>query len=60
MLGSDSALGRKIGVFTGVDRDVYPRDFACITRARRELSRIRTTYPMPIPLDWNVAQDSLK
>ncbi|MDT9698096.1 hypothetical protein [Streptomyces sp. P17] len=29
----------------------YPRDFAGLVRAHRELTRIRTRYPMPLPLD---------
>jgi hypothetical protein len=41
------ARARKIGVFTGVDTCAYPRDFACLARAHRDLSRIRTLYPMP-------------
>jgi hypothetical protein len=50
---------RKIGVLTGVDRDAYPRDFASIARAHRELSQIRTLYPMPLPLDWPTAEQFL-
>ncbi len=50
---------RKIGVLTGVDRDAYPRDFASLARAHRELARIRTRYPMPLPLDWSTAEEFL-
>ncbi|WP_043636559.1 hypothetical protein [Nonomuraea candida] len=50
---------RKVGVFTGVDTGTYPRDFAGLIRARRELARIRTTYPMPLPLEWPVAEEFL-
>jgi hypothetical protein len=53
------AKARKIGVLTGVDRDAYPRDFASLARAHRELARIRTVYPMPLPLDWPTAEDFL-
>jgi hypothetical protein len=44
------ARARKIGVFTGVDTRAYPRDFACLARAHRELSRVRGRYPMPPPM----------
>jgi hypothetical protein len=44
------ARARKIGAFTGVDTRAFPRDFACLARAHRELSRVRTRYPMPAPL----------
>ncbi|MEV0824804.1 hypothetical protein [Nonomuraea rubra] len=50
---------RKVGVFTGVDTSTYPRDFAGLIRAHRELSRIRTTYPMPLPLEWEAAEEFL-
>jgi hypothetical protein len=50
---------RKVGVFTGVDTRTYPRDFAGLIRAHRELSRIRTTYPMPLPLEWEAAEEFL-
>ncbi len=50
---------RKIGVLTGVDRDAYPRDFASLARAHRELARIRARYPMPLPLDWSTAEEFL-
>ncbi|MEU0108441.1 hypothetical protein ABZ313_24200 [Streptomyces sp. NPDC006251] len=42
---------RKIGVLTGADATAYPRDFASLVRSHRELSKIRTHYPMPLPLD---------
>ncbi len=52
-----AARARKIGVLLGVDAAVYPRDFASMVRAHRELSKIRTRYPMPLPLDlaWATA-----
>ncbi|MFI6737626.1 hypothetical protein ACIBI9_32275 [Nonomuraea sp. NPDC050451] len=53
------ARARKLGVFTGVDTRAYPRDFAGLARAHRELARIRTTYPMPRPLEWPVAEEFL-
>ncbi|MEV4173039.1 hypothetical protein [Nonomuraea sp. NPDC049709] len=53
------ARGRKLGVFTGADTDAYPRDFAGLVRAHRELARIRTTYPLPLPLEWPVAEEFL-
>jgi hypothetical protein len=53
------ARARKIGTLTGVDHDAYPRDFASIARAHRELARIRTVYPMPLPLDWPTAEHYL-
>ncbi|MBE1583507.1 hypothetical protein ACFPOI_32290 [Nonomuraea angiospora] len=53
------ARARKLGVFTGVDTRAYPRDFAGLARAHRELSRIRTTCPMPRPLEWPVAEEFL-
>ncbi|GEC02368.1 hypothetical protein SSP24_00230 [Streptomyces spinoverrucosus] len=46
-----AARARKIGVLTGVDAVAYPRDFASFVRSHRELSRIRTRYPLPLPLD---------
>ncbi|SPE63920.1 hypothetical protein SNS2_5244 [Streptomyces netropsis] len=46
-----AARARKIGVLTGVDGAVYPRDFAGFVRSHRELSQIRTRYPMPLPLN---------
>jgi hypothetical protein len=42
---------RKIGVLTGMNAAAYPRDFASFVRSHRELSKIRTRYPMPPPLD---------
>ncbi|MFD0883838.1 hypothetical protein ACFQ08_04610 [Streptosporangium algeriense] len=53
------ARAEKVGVFTGVDPRAYPRDFAGLARAHRELSRIRTTYPMPLPLPWPHAETFL-
>lgn len=50
---------RKIGVFTGVDTRAYPRDFASLARSHRELAKIRTTYPMPLPMRWPVAEEFL-
>jgi hypothetical protein len=50
---------RKIGVFTGVDTNAYPRDFAVFARAHRELSRIRHVYPMPTPLGLADVEDIL-
>ncbi|GAU69332.1 hypothetical protein SSP35_11_01510 [Streptomyces sp. NBRC 110611] len=46
-----AARARKIGVLTGMDATAYPRDFASLVRAHRELRKIRTRYPMPLPLD---------
>lgn len=55
------ALGRarKIGVFAGVEPRAYPRDFAVFARAHRDLSRVRTTYPMPLALSLPEAEDAL-
>ncbi|MGP3965980.1 hypothetical protein ACTWPT_59600 [Nonomuraea sp. 3N208] len=53
------ARARKIGSFTGVDTRAYPRDFASLARTRRDLSRIRTTYPMPLPLGWPPVEEFL-
>lgn len=50
---------RKIGVFTGVDTRAYPRDFAVLARAHRELTRVRRTYPMPRPLDLATVAEHL-
>lgn len=44
------ARARKAGEFTGVDTRAYPRDFACLARAHRELSRSRDLHPMPRPM----------
>lgn len=49
----------KIGVFTGVDTRAYPRDFASLARSHRELAKIRTTYPMPLPMEWPIAEEFL-
>ncbi|MCT7350720.1 MULTISPECIES: hypothetical protein [Streptomyces] len=46
-----AARARKIGVLTGVNATAYPRDFASLVRSHRELTKIRTRYPMPLPLD---------
>ncbi|MQY36701.1 hypothetical protein SRB17_47030 [Streptomyces sp. RB17] len=46
-----AARARKIGRLTGVDAAAYPRDFASFVRSHRELSKIRTRYPLPLPLD---------
>ncbi|MGW2181577.1 hypothetical protein ACWCXX_26460 [Streptomyces sp. NPDC001732] len=43
-----AARARKTGVLCGVDAAVYPRDFAGMVRAHRELSRIRARYLMPL------------
>jgi hypothetical protein len=55
------ALSRagKIGEFAGVDTRAFPRDFACLARAHRELSRIRKRYPMPAPLSLADVDDFL-
>ncbi|MGN9837040.1 hypothetical protein ACTMTI_02840 [Nonomuraea sp. H19] len=50
---------RKIGVFAGVDPRAYPRDFAVFARAHRELSRVRTTYPMPLAMPLSEAEAAL-
>lgn len=54
-----AARARKIGVLTGADAAAYPRDFASLVRAHRELSKIRTRYPMPLPLDIRRAARAL-
>ncbi|RVU15558.1 hypothetical protein EOT10_38925 [Streptomyces antnestii] len=46
-----AARARKVGVLTGVDATAYPRDFASFVRSHRELSKIRTRYPLALPLD---------
>ncbi|MEV4084762.1 hypothetical protein AB0J43_31325 [Nonomuraea fuscirosea] len=53
------ARAGKVGVFTGVEAGAYPRDFASLARAHRELARIMTTYPMPLPLGWPWAEEFL-
>ncbi|MFC5833978.1 hypothetical protein [Nonomuraea insulae] len=53
------ARASKVGVFTGVDTRAYPRDFASLARAHRELARIRATVPMPLPMDWPTAEKFL-
>ncbi|WP_433447176.1 hypothetical protein ACQPXS_04640 [Streptomyces sp. CA-142005] len=45
-----AARARKIGLLTGVDAAAYPRDFAGFVRSHRELTKIRTRYPLPLPL----------
>ncbi|PZG39721.1 hypothetical protein C1I98_23345 [Spongiactinospora gelatinilytica] len=47
---------RKIGVFAGVDPRAFPRDFAVLARTHRDLSRVRTTYPMPLPMALGEAE----
>jgi hypothetical protein len=37
---------RKVGTFLGADRNAYPRDFATLARAHRDISRIRHRVPM--------------
>ncbi|MFF9408164.1 hypothetical protein ACF1B0_21965 [Streptomyces anandii] len=54
-----AARARKIGVLTGADAAAYPRDFASFVRAHRELSKIRTRYPLPLPLDAGDAAAAL-
>ncbi|MFD7069637.1 hypothetical protein ACFV97_20685 [Streptomyces sp. NPDC059913] len=41
---------RKIGTLTGVNASAFPRDFAALVRAHRELTRIRLRRPLPLPL----------
>ncbi|WP_181958466.1 hypothetical protein [Nonomuraea diastatica] len=53
------ARAGKVGVFTGVDTRAYPRDFAGLARAHRELARIRATVPMPLPMKWETAEKFL-
>ncbi|WP_046468302.1 hypothetical protein [Allosalinactinospora lopnorensis] len=50
----------KLGVFLGTDPDRFPRDFAVLAEAHRELTRIRRTYPLPESLPWATAADFLK
>ncbi|MFD7282233.1 hypothetical protein ACFV80_35715 [Streptomyces sp. NPDC059862] len=54
-----AARARKIGVLTGTDASVYPRDFAGLVRSHRELSKIRTLCPLPLPLDADDAAAAL-
>ncbi|TMR94649.1 hypothetical protein [Nonomuraea basaltis] len=55
------ALGRagKIGVFAGVDPRAFPRDFAVFARTHRDLTRMRTTYPMPLAMPLPETEDAL-
>jgi hypothetical protein len=53
------ARARRTGEFTGVDTRAYPRDFACLARAHRELTRIRHRYPMPDPMPLTDAEEFL-
>ncbi|WP_433335911.1 hypothetical protein [Spirillospora sp. CA-294931] len=48
---------RRIGTFTGVDTRAYPRDFACLARAHRELAQVRDLFPMPSPLPLADAEE---
>ncbi|MFC7343969.1 hypothetical protein [Saccharopolyspora griseoalba] len=41
---------RKVGTLAGCDTAAYPRDFASLVRAQRDLSRVRHRHPMPAPL----------
>lgn len=50
----------KVGTLVGVDANAYPRDFASLVRAHRELSRIRHRHPMPRPLSPEEAEPVLR
>lgn len=50
----------KVGALVGVDRHAYPRDFAGLARAHRELDRIRNRYPMPPPMEMATAAATLR
>ena len=56
---STAARARKIGVLTGVDAAVYPRDFASLVRSHQALRRIRTRWPLPLPLGVDAAAQVL-
>ncbi|MEV0232604.1 hypothetical protein [Nonomuraea sp. NPDC050786] len=53
------ARARKVGVFAGVDPRAFPRDFAVFARMHRDLSRVRTTYPMPLALPLSRVEEAL-
>lgn len=51
---------RTIATLTGVDADAYPRDFAVLARAHRELARTRHVHDMPAPLDLDSVEPVLR
>ncbi|WP_225094622.1 hypothetical protein [Streptomyces sp. CoH27] len=53
-----AARARKIGVLTGVDAAEYPRDFAGLVRSHQALGRIRTRWPLPLPLNVDAAVEA--
>ncbi|MBB4931929.1 hypothetical protein F4561_002749 [Lipingzhangella halophila] len=59
--GRRTALERatKVGAFLGAEPERFPRDFAVLGGAHRELAQIRRTYPFPTPLTWAAVADSL-
>lgn len=46
-----TAQAREHAGLLGVDRRAFPRDFASLARAHRELTRLRPRYPMAGPLE---------
>ncbi|QUH04244.1 hypothetical protein HUO13_28745 [Saccharopolyspora erythraea] len=55
-----AARARKTGTLLGVDQRAYPRDFASLARAHRELSHVRPRYEMPEPLAFTEAEPLLQ
>ncbi len=49
----------KVGSFLGTDPSAFPRDFAVFARFHRELTRVRGRQPMPPPMRWPEAAESL-
>lgn len=50
---------RKVGSFVGVDPRAYPRDFASLVRAHRDLAAVRHTVGLPAPLPLTALDDLL-
>ncbi|GAA2788669.1 hypothetical protein [Saccharopolyspora taberi] len=55
-----AAHARSSGVLLGVDQRAFPRDFAGLVRAHRELARVRPRYAMPEPLGFAEVEPLLR
>ncbi|GAB3289348.1 hypothetical protein GCM10027563_26000 [Parasphingorhabdus pacifica] len=56
-----AARAGKVGSLVGVDESAFPRDFAGLVRAHRDLYRIRRKcYPMPRPLRFDEVEPVLR
>jgi len=49
----------RYGALVGVDERAYPRDFASVARAHRDLARVRPVYPAPGPIPYEEAAAAL-